>query len=228
MRHFFSEIASIRKPEEVRKYVSLLADRLGYGTFIIAFSHVAGPVPELIVHNFNPAWDGQGEPELINTDPVSQLVQSNTGPVIWGEDVYVSSGHGDLWDMFSGWGMSSGIDVPLALPDGRRIVVGLSRDGELPVGEEVVDQVGELEIFTRCLSAIAPPLLEAQIFNDKLSPLERELLRWVFEGEGVEQLARRTHRTQAAIKRELKALAARAGVPDAQAAAVMMQRCYSS
>ncbi len=214
MTSFLADLVSARNEADMRVLLKQMADHAGFETYVLAYGHAPEENQPLTVwHNFPQGWDGVGEPGMADRDPVTKLIRAAIPrPIIWGKALYEQADAVDLWELFSTQGIRSGIDSPVRNPDGTRLVLTLAGDkDDLPRGEELIRQLNTTMTAASCFSAVVPGIVTAEQFVADLSVAHFDLLRFLFEGQSLEALARRYHQTEAFIGRQLASLAQRAG-----------------
>ncbi len=120
-------------------------------------------------------------------DPVVGHLMTQTVPVVYNQDTYVSAGVGELWEMQSPYGYKTGIAVKLHLPGDKHFVLGVDRDEALPKGgAPLMQMVAGLQLLaTHALTAadrlLSPKLNKADL--PKLTRRELDVLSWTAQGK---------------------------------------------
>ncbi|MDK2122724.1 autoinducer binding domain-containing protein [Parachitinimonas caeni] len=208
--NFLVDLVQAKNEQDIRTALTRVMEHAGLSSYALAY-RCSGTMT--VWHNFPNGWDGVGEPGMRERDPVAlRVLQPNAKPVIWGKQFYEEERAIDHWDEFSSKGIRSGIDSVVANPHGNRLVLTLAGDqDDLPRGEELIRQLNTTMTAASCFSAVVPGIVTAEQFVADLSVAHFDLLRFLFEGQSLEALARRYHQTEAFIGRQLASLAQRAG-----------------
>jgi DNA-binding CsgD family transcriptional regulator len=125
---------------------------------------------------------------LARRDPVMQHCKHGSVPIIWNQETYVSSGHGDVWEEQAAFGYRTGIALALHMPEGRHFVLGVDRDRPLSKHPRTLTRiVAELQLFAvhaqDAAFRIFAPQPPAAPEGPSLSPRELEALRWTMDGK---------------------------------------------
>ncbi len=109
-------------------------------------------------------------------------------PLIYDQSTYVSAGSADLWDSQAPFGYRTGIIIPLHLPHGRHLVLGVDRDQDIPCdSKERLRLIGQLQVAAACTVEPAYRYLSGDCAVDNEKPVltqrEKEVLRWTAAGK---------------------------------------------
>lgn len=120
-------------------------------------------------------------------DPVNRRLKSLSVPLIYDQDMYASSGAGDLWEMQASFGYKTGVAVALHLPDYRHFLLGVDRDLALPREEHrLTRMMADLQLLAVHAQHAAARLLVPDALPEEPPQLTRrevEILRWTMEGK---------------------------------------------
>jgi DNA-binding CsgD family transcriptional regulator len=121
----------------------------------------------------------------------------------WGQQTYLRSGAGDLWEVQAPYGYRNGIAFAVHLPLGRHFLVGVDRDQPLPQDPaEVARMTAELCMFTVHAQDVALRLFGGAQDNTDHRPLsnrELEVLRWTRDGHTALQVGDRLGITERTV-----------------------------
>lgn len=127
------------------------------------------------------------DPTASARDPVNRRLRSLSVPFIYDQQLYTSSGAGDLWETQAAYGYKTGIAVALHLPDFRHFLLGVDRDLALPTEAHRLSRLmADLQLLAVHAQDAATRLLapdEAVGARPELTPREVEILRWTMEGK---------------------------------------------
>ena len=137
------------------------------------------------INNYPQEWQAQ-QAQFAAVDPIVSAVTTLPRPILWNADLYKKKGLGHVAEIFTPFGFTAGFDIPMHAANGAILVLGFSRDSELPNdGAELVRLVAEAQLF----STFAFPALDRlhahakQKDFPKLTPKELEVLKWTVAGK---------------------------------------------
>ena len=132
--------------------------------------------------------DAAHDVEQSKRDPVLKRMKRQGIPFTYDQKTYIDDNAADLWEEQAVFGYRSGISMALHLPGGRHFLLGVDRDGELPVHDAVLARLmADLQLLAMHAQDAAVRLLldEAQrrLGLPQLTQREQEVLRWTGEGK---------------------------------------------
>ena len=137
------------------------------------------------VNNYPREWQAQ-QAQFAEVDPIVASVTTLPRPILWNADLYKKKGLGYVAEIFTPFGFTAGFDIPTHAANGAILVLGFSRNSELPnESAELVRLVGEAQLF----GTFAFPALDRlhahtkQKDFPKLTPKELEVLKWTVAGK---------------------------------------------
>lgn len=176
--------------EEFRSEIIRFTQRLGFQTVsaMMVLDHMLGQSEFINVDNASDAYKARFmSQEIGRRDPVMQHCRYKSLPIIWSQQTYVQTGHGDLWEEQAHFGYCNGIAMALHLPEGRHFMLGVERDQEMPSDtSELTRLVADLQLLTvhaqeAAVRIFVPPTPEPN--KVVLTPRELEAMRWTMEGK---------------------------------------------
>lgn len=128
-------------------------------------------------------------------DPVLKRLKQMSVPFTYDQDLYVSEGSADLWDLQAPYGYHAGIAMALHLPAGKHFLLGVDRDRPLPSDDGTLTrQMADLQLLAAYAQGAALRLLltapEKSSKDVRLTPREVEVLRWAMEGKSTWDISR--------------------------------------
>ena len=186
----FTEVLKSQDRDEFRGEVVSFSKRLGFDTVAatLVIDHMLAD-PEFISVDNTPQEfkDTVNNLENGRRDPVMQHCKRQSVPIIWGQQTYVKSGQGDMWEEQARFGLQNGICLALHMPEGRHFILGVERDQPMPMAPtELTRIVADLQLFAvhaqdAALRIFTPTSLDPAA--PSLTPRELETLRWTMEGK---------------------------------------------
>ena len=186
----FTEVLKSRDRDEFRGEVVAFSKRLGFDTVAatLVIDHMlAGPEFISVDNTPQEFKDTINNLENGRRDPVMQHCKRQSVPIIWGQQTYVKSGLGDMWEEQARFGLHNGICLALHMPEGRHFILGVDRDQPMPLEPtELTRMVADLQLFAvhaqdAALRIFTPT--SADPAAPSLTPRELETLRWTMEGK---------------------------------------------
>ena len=186
----FTEVLKSRDRDEFRGEVVSFSKRLGFDIVAatLVIDHMLAD-PEFISVDNTPQEfkDTVNNLENGRRDPVMQHCKRQSVPIIWGQQTYVKSGLGDMWEEQARFGLRNGICLALHMPEGRHFILGVERDQPMPLEPtELTRIVADLQLFAvhaqdAALRIFTPTSVDPAA--PSLTPRELETLRWTMEGK---------------------------------------------
>ncbi|MDK2126488.1 helix-turn-helix transcriptional regulator [Parachitinimonas caeni] len=206
------EVAQARSSNEVSALAANFCSRLEFDNFVVAVGTSDSDVPSCVLHNLPDSWLAIATDEIRHRDPIFRLLrQSRPPPIAWSRPLFALTDTLDIWDLFAEHGMRSGFDIPISTSSTNRFVLSLIRDGELPKRFEMAEKLAKAATFAHCLSAVAMDIIQAELFADRLSPVQRRLLQYCLDGLSIEDIADETALTIRAVKQRFTTICRLAG-----------------
>jgi DNA-binding CsgD family transcriptional regulator len=154
-------------------------DRVGQETLFCAVDNISDPGATAM----------QDDTERNRQDPVMQHCKMSHLPIVWDRRTYEKAGKLLHWDAQAAYGFCTGIAVASHLPNGRHLLIGVDRGGDLPSDvERVTSLVAQLQLFIACavdasLHILLDDAMPRRESLPALSPRELEAMRWTMEGK---------------------------------------------
>jgi DNA-binding CsgD family transcriptional regulator len=189
------------------------------------------PLVNLIVVNIGPGRKSQGrvvrndplawvpfvwDAAAVARDPCVQLVRSTDRPFAYDQDLYVSSGAGDLWEQQAPFGFKTGIGAVLHSKPGRRFcAIGMDRNEPLPGNHaERMRLFASLQLLVAFVQDAAyrlllPDQIDRQVID--LSARERDVLAWASQGKSAWETGMLLAMSEHAVSRHLTRAVKRLG-----------------
>lgn len=141
----------------------------------------------LSVNNTPPEFSEASNLEMSKRDPVLQRLKRQSTPFAYDQTFYVVKDAADMWEIQAAHGYRTGLAVALHLSNRRHFLLGMDRETPLPKGdEEVTSLLASLQLLAVHAQDAALRLIGAQSAleeDPKLTPREKEILRWTMEGK---------------------------------------------
>ncbi len=188
----FQSVLRAGNREDFRGEVVRFAQSLGFDTVsaTMVIDHSATDSEFDTIDNTPTAWaDYFRDRATWRVDPVMQHCKRQSVPIIWNQDTYVASGHGELWEEQAQFGYRSGIGLALHLPEGRHFLFGVDCSNDLPRDPSVLTRmVADIQLFAvyaqeTAWRVVMPKAEDASSINVRLTPRELECLKWTMEGK---------------------------------------------
>lgn len=190
LEQVFSGVLGVKTEEDLKKEMVAFANRLGfdYVTLICAVNRVNGERLQFSLNNYPKNWNADNA-DNIKRDPIVAQLRARPSPVLWGPELYRSTNTMDMWESACSHGFHSGIAVPIWGSPHKRVLVGLSRNQALDGHAPVLQQVGELMLFTSFVQVAAERIFNIDGANVSLTRRELECLKWTMEGKTAGEVA---------------------------------------
>lgn len=155
----------------------------------VAVDRPGEPVQFIMVGNTPQAFlEASRDPGNVRRDPVVKRMKRLSIPFIYDQNLYVSEGAGDLWELQAPFGYRNGIAMALHLPGGKHFLLGMDRSAALPADEEAQTR---LIADVQLLAVYAQETAMRVLFDDdpisapipRLTAKEREVLAWTRDGK---------------------------------------------
>lgn len=225
-RHY--ELAAAEDIAALRKALRQVSEDFGFPLVnVVVVNAVPGRKTQgRVVRNDPLAWVPYVRDAAASArDPCVRLVRQTDRPFAYDQDLYVSSGAGDLWEQQAPFGFKAGIGAVLHSKPGRRFcAIGMDRDEPLPGhhGERML-LLARLQLLVAFVQDTAHKLLlpeqtDRHVFD--LSVRERDVLAWASQGKTAWETGMRLSISERTVRRHLARAVKRLGcTSEAQAVA---------
>lgn len=187
-------VMSARNEDEFRTEIVRFAQNLGFRTVdtLTVVDHENAESEFICVDNIgNPDWNAI-DSSYWKRDPVMQHCKTSSVPIVWGTRNYRSPLVADIYDLFSAYGLRSGISISSHLQGGRHFAFCVHTDHDLEADtRHVAHALPHLQLFAAhaldtAFRLFLPP---ENLTIDKLTPQEVDALSWTLEGKSTEEIA---------------------------------------
>jgi DNA-binding CsgD family transcriptional regulator len=186
----YLSVMESKTPADFQSEVVRFAQSLGFDTVTATaiIDQSAAPSDFYVVDNTPVAYEQSfSDRGLAKIDPVMQHCKRAAVPIIWDQETYVASGHGNLWEHQARFGYRTGVALALHLPEGRHFFLGVDRDRALSIKPRTLTRiVAELQLFAVHAQDAAFRIFAPQpksLEKPPLTPREVEALRWTMDGK---------------------------------------------
>lgn len=210
----YSPLLQARTPDEFRDEIVRTTRQMGFDTVsamvVIDPEPPAATAPEqagderpvalqrsefVVIDNTPAAYRAVFDSsDLQQADPVMQYCKAYSIPIAWDQSTYVDAGRGPLWEEQARFGYRSGVALALHLPERHHFMLGIDRDGALPVDAgERQRLLSDIQVFTAyALDAAMRLLVPARQQPDRpsLTRREVEVLSWTMAGKTAWEVGR--------------------------------------
>lgn len=223
-RSLGERLADVRGTSDIHSCVQQLAESAGFGTFLVAYVNPQESEQAHFIDNY--PGTGLGIADVAERDPLVKHVRSNPTTLIWNPDIYHQSGTSDIWEAGRAIGFHSGISCPIRPGGGRRMLIALTRDTAHDTTPGYVESIArQLEFTTHALAGTVLTLFDDRArFDPLLLPVERDCLRWVFNGLSTHEIARKVKKSTFATEGFLTSAACKLESPNPIMAAMIAAR----
>jgi DNA-binding CsgD family transcriptional regulator len=173
-------------------------------------ARITGKRPEH-VSSYSSAWVNecmQLPIAVIARDPVLQHLDSSVSPIIWGQPDYRSAKLDNVYELFQGYGLGSGLAVTVRGVHGDYACVGLSSASErVTKSASLTQELGQLMLtataaYSSMLGIVSPKKNVREAI--RLTPRELEILRWSRAGKTAQDCGQILGISQATVHFHLK------------------------
>jgi LuxR family quorum-sensing transcriptional regulator LasR len=205
-----------------------LAETWGFDRILIAM--LPRPTMRLedayIRSTYAPAWrqtyDKQG---MVHIDPTVEHCMARAAPLIWSPGIFTTSAQQAMYEEARSYGLRSGVTVPIHGPNQEAGMMCFVNDS------------GSLDDFLRHVNVALPNLVllrdlvietsqrhldtHAKTLLPKLTPRERECLKWTARGKSTWEISHILNCSEAVVNFHMKNIRTKFGVNSRRAAAVI-------
>lgn len=226
---FSEQLAHLTSLDACLAHVQAATNRLGFNTLIYDFapvpvSHEGALITPSVFKALNAPldmhdlWCTGGYYQI---DPVQQCAARRTTPFVWsfGSDtpwnVALTDAHRPVAHYVRDYGLSTGLTVPLHLPDGgfatlTAIIGGTPAQAEQQARQSLGDMLGLAHTFQARASELLAPAQRC-CTHVHLTPRERECLQHSAKGLSAKCIAAALNRSEATVNLHLVAAARKLG-----------------
>jgi LuxR family quorum-sensing transcriptional regulator LasR len=211
--------------------ISFFAGQHGFERFLIAILPRAGMRLEdaFLRSTYACEWrQNYDEKQLAYIDPTVAHCLSNTGPLIWSPDIFVTRSQQTLYEEARGYGLNAGVVLPV---HGAKQETGMLCfvSGSSPTAEfsrHVTHALPALALLRDIVLDTSQRYLATHLQSlvPKLTPREQECLKWSASGKTCWEISRIFCCSQAAVNFHMKNIREKFGVSSVRAAAVIATR----
>lgn len=182
-------VASATSEEELIERLNAAAIACGFEYFLFGFEmrrpangrviqHVASAYPE----QYQALYRQRNFAEI---DPTISYCKTYRQPLVWNEDMYTSASY-EVMEESRGYGLGHGVSVPVHESANVVSMLSLARDKPFESAAEKELVIAAGTVLANAVHVVAKrevlPRLEQQQ-QPKLTPRERECLKWLTEGK---------------------------------------------
>ena len=216
--HFIEEMAPLLNAADEAEWfgaIAGLADTWGFDKLLIAML----PRPTIRLEDayvrstYAPAWrrtyDEQG---LVHIDPTVSHCATRATPLIWSPDIFMTAPQQSMYEEARAHGLRSGVTLPIHGPNqeaGMMCFVNVALPNLVLFRDLVIDT------SQRHLNTHAQTLLP------KLTPRERECLKWTARGKSTWEISHILSCSEAVVNFHMKNIRTKFGVNSRREAAVI-------
>jgi len=205
-----------------------LADNWGFNQILLAMLPRPGIRLEdaFVRSTYAPSWrrayDEQG---LMHIDPTVSHCATRSSPLVWSPEIFTTEPQQTMYEEARGYGLQAGVTLPIHGPRQEAGMLCFVNDSK-PTDD-----------FWKHLDAVLPNLVllrdlvidtsqrhvsaHAEEFIPKLTPRERECLRWTARGKSTWEISHILNCSEAVVNFHMKNIRAKFGVNSRRAAAVI-------
>jgi LuxR family quorum-sensing transcriptional regulator LasR len=146
--------------------------------YLSPIQHITSGYPE----SYQSVYRDKG---YIFRDPSVAYCQTHTKPLIWGEGMYSAESH-EIMEESSKHGLGHGFSVPVRESAHVVSMLSLARDKPFESAAEMKLVVDAGNVLANCVHVASKKIIVPgieQSLQPKLSPRERECLKWIAEGK---------------------------------------------
>lgn len=187
----FSRFADVKCRDSLLRALTRTAAELGFDHAALDFipRRVTGLRPQH-VSTYATQWIDEClslPVALIARDPVLQHLDSSVIPIVWGQSDYHTSKLDNVYELFQGYGLGSGLAATVRGAHGDYACVGFSSaDTRVTKSSDLTQELGKLLLsataaYTAMSGILAPSAGGAE--RVKLTQRELEILRWSRAGK---------------------------------------------
>ncbi|RKT22674.1 LuxR family transcriptional regulator [Paraburkholderia sp. RAU2J] len=229
--HFIEQMAPLLDAADEAEWFSAiagLAETWGFDKILIAM--LPRPTMRLedayIRSTYAPAWRQTYDKEgLVHIDPTVEHCMARAAPLIWSPAVFSTAAQQSMYEEARSYGLRAGVTVPIHGPNQEAGMMCFVNDSS------------SIDDFQRHVNAALPNLVllrdlvidtsqrhldtHAQTVLPKLTPRERECLKWTARGKSTWEISHILNCSEAVVNFHMKNIRTKFGVNSRRAAAVI-------
>ena len=229
--HFIEEMAPLLNAADEAEWfgaIAGLADTWGFDRILIAM--LPRPTMRLedayVRSTYSPTWrrtyDEQG---LVHIDPTVSHCATRAAPLIWSPDIFTTAPQQSMYEEARAHGLRAGVTLPIHGPNQEAGMMCFVNDSN------------PTDAFWRHVNVALPNLVllrdlvidtsqrhlntHAQTLLPKLTPRERECLKWTARGKSTWEISHILSCSEAVVNFHMKNIRTKFGVNSRRAAAVI-------
>lgn len=230
-QHFIEQMAPLLDAADEAEWfstITALAGTWGFDRVLVAM--LPRPAMRLedayIRSTYTPAWrqtyDKQG---LAHIDPTVEHSMARAAPLIWSQGMFATTAQQALYEEARSHGLRAGVTIPIHGPNQEAGMMCFVNDAE------------PSDTFQRHVNAALPTLVllrdlvidtsqrhlntHAKTLLPKLTPRERECLKWTARGKSTWEISHILNCSEAVVNFHMKNIRTKFGVNSRRAAAVI-------
>jgi len=156
--------------------------------------------------------------ENTQRDPVHRRLKTSDLPFTYDQSLYVQEDAVDLWDLQAPFGYRTGIAMALHMSGGRHFLLGVDRHDPLPKADsKLTRMIADLQLLAVYAQETAVRLFAdadetAAAPTERLSPREKEVLKWTKEGKSAWEIGQILNLSTHAVTFHLRNISKKLGV----------------
>lgn len=170
-------------------------------------------------------YDEQG---LVHVDPTVSHCLTRTTPLVWSPDVFANDAQKQMYEEACGFGLRTGLTLPMHGPHGEVGMLCFVTDGNLTesLWQEMVRQLPNMCLLRDVAFETSQRHLAAYLKSSlpKLTPREKECLKWTAIGKSSWEIAQIFKCSEAAVNFHMSNIRRKMGFSSRRAAAVKAVR----
>lgn len=219
---FETRLSSGRSLDEQMDSVADMAAQLGFEALVYDYSpvpldHLGTLITPTVLRlrntpeDWQDLWCAEG---FYQIDPVQHIAVSSVSPFVWsyqpkGETVlqrFIDRRHAPVVGYLQDAQLACGVTVPIHLPRGGfATLTGLRPQRHQQDVDDARESLADFSLIAHALQEVAYPLVSKETARHglRLTPRERECLRWAAEGLTAAQIAEQLNRSLATVSLHL-------------------------
>lgn len=229
--HFIEQMAPLLDAADEAEWfraIAGLAETWGFDRILIAM--LPRPTMRLedayIRSTYAPAWRQTYDKEgLVHIDPTVEHCMTRAAPLIWSPSIFTTTAQQSMYEEARSYGLRAGVTVPIHGPNQEAGMMCFVNDSS------------SMEDFQRHVNNALPNLVllrdlvidtsqrhldtHAKTLMPKLTPRERECLKWTARGKSTWEISHILNCSEAVVNFHMKNIRTKFGVNSRRAAAVI-------
>lgn len=205
-------VLAAQSESEFLAEIARFANNLGFRTVdtLTVIDHEPSDSEFICIDNIgNPDWNAI-DSSYWKRDPVMQHCKNSSIPIVWGTRNYLTPDLSEIYDLFSAYGLRSGISVSSHLRNGRHFAFCVHTDQDLQADtRHIAYALPQMQLFaTHAMDAAFRLFLPPEPANAaQLTRQEVDALSWVLDGKPHEEIALKLNLSEEALAKCLRKLA---------------------